>query len=84
MSRGRGGHGGGGRGRLYTYRYTVTTRMTPALRWAAVRAILVFINCEGQSHQTVFTEQPCKLGTVFVRDGGTLLLDLTLYPDCLW
>ena len=26
----------GGRGRLYTYRYTVTTRMTPALRWAAM------------------------------------------------
>ena len=25
----------GGRGRLYTYRYTVTTRMTPTLRWAA-------------------------------------------------
>ena len=24
-----------GRGRLYTYRYTVTTRMTPVLRWAA-------------------------------------------------
>ena len=23
------------------YRYTVTTRMTPALRWAAMRAILV-------------------------------------------
>ena len=32
------GYGGGGRGRLYTYRYTVTTRMTPALRWAAMRA----------------------------------------------
>ena len=30
--------GGGGRGRLYTYRYTVTTGMTPALRWAAMRA----------------------------------------------
>ena len=29
----------GGRGRLYTYRYTVTTRMIPALRWAAMRAI---------------------------------------------
>ena len=28
--------GGGGRGRLYIYRYTVTTRMTPALRWAAM------------------------------------------------
>ena len=23
-------------GRLYTYRYTVTTRMTSALRWAAM------------------------------------------------
>ena len=36
--------GGGevGGGRLYTYRYTVTTRMIPALRWAAMRAILMF------------------------------------------
>ena len=42
---------GGGRGLevveegillLYTYRYTVTTRMTPALRWAVTRAILMF------------------------------------------
>ena len=32
----------GGRGRLYTYCYTVTTRMIPALRWAAMRAILMF------------------------------------------
>ena len=32
----------GGRGRLYTYRYTVTTRMIPALRWAAMRAVLMF------------------------------------------
>ena len=45
--RGRGG------GILYTYRYTVTIRMTPALRWAAMRAILMFHNCEGQSHKTV-------------------------------
>ena len=36
------GYGGGGRRRLYTYHYTVTTRMTSALRWAAVRAILMF------------------------------------------
>ena len=35
------GYGGGGRERLYTYRYTVTIRMTPALRWAAMRAILM-------------------------------------------
>ena len=37
-----GGYGGGGKGRLYTYRYTVTTRMTPALRWAAMKATLTF------------------------------------------
>ena len=28
-------------GRLYTYHYTVTTRMIPALRWTAMRAILM-------------------------------------------
>ena len=26
----------------YTYRYTVTTRLIPALRWAAMRAVLMF------------------------------------------
>ena len=49
------GYGGGGRGRLYTYRYAFTTRMIPALRWVAMRAILMFRNCEGQSHKTVCT-----------------------------
>ena len=49
------GYGGGGRGRLYTYCYTVTTRIS-ALRWAAMRAILMFHNCEGQSHKTVSTD----------------------------
>ena len=29
-------------GRVYTYRHTVTTGMTNALRWAAMRAILMF------------------------------------------
>ena len=47
---------GGGIGRLCTYRYTVTTRMTSAVRWAAMRAILMFHNCEGQSHKTVSTD----------------------------
>ena len=46
---------GGEGGRLYTYRYTVT-RMFHALRWAATRTILMFHNCEGQSHKTVFTD----------------------------
>ena len=50
------GYRGGGRGRIYTYRYTVTNRMIPALRWAAMRAILMFHNCEGQSHKTVCTD----------------------------
>ena len=41
----------------YTYRYSVTTRMTSALRWAAaIRAMLVFHNCEGHSHKTVSTD----------------------------
>ena len=42
--RGEGVEGGmevGGKGDC-TYRYTVTTRMTPALRWAVMRAILMF------------------------------------------
>ena len=30
--------------------------MTPALRWAAMRAILMFHNCERQSHKTVSTD----------------------------
>ena len=29
------------------------TRMTSALRWAAMRAILMFHNCEEQSHKAV-------------------------------
>ena len=39
---GKGVYEGGGRERLYTDRCTVTTRMVPALRWAAMRAILMF------------------------------------------
>ena len=54
------GYGGGGRGRLYTYRYTVTARMIPALRWAAVRC---FINCEGQS------QRQCPQTTTFEEKG---------------
>ena len=46
----------GWRGRLYACRYTVTTRMTSALRSAAMRAILMFHNCEGQSQKTVSTD----------------------------
>ena len=46
----------GEEGDYYTYRYTVTTRMTPALRRAVMRAILMFRNCEGQSHKTVSTD----------------------------
>ena len=56
LGRGEVGGGGGGSGRLYTHRYTVTTRMTSALRWAAMRAILMFHNCEGRSHKTVSTD----------------------------
>ena len=51
---------GGGGERLYSYRYTVTTRMTPALRWAAMRATLMFHNCEGQSQDSVHRPQLLK------------------------
>ena len=51
------GGGGGGGGRLYTHCYTVTTGMTSALRWAALRVLLMFHNnCEGQSHKTVSSD----------------------------
>ena len=70
----------GGRGRLYTYRYTVTTRMTFALRWAATRAILMFIvrdkvarNC---SQTTTFTE---KREPKQIRTKVPLLTSLTPY-----
>ena len=53
---GGGGYGGGGRGRLYTYHYTVTTRMTSALRWAAMESHFnVSVGSDGQSHRTVST-----------------------------
>ena len=46
LGRGEGGGGGGGTevggGGDYIYRYTVTIRMTPALRWAVMRGILMF------------------------------------------
>ena len=48
--------GEGEREIIYTYRYSVTTGMTPALRWTAMRVILLFHNCEGQSHKTVSTD----------------------------
>ena len=40
--RGKGGMEVGEEGDYYTYRYTVTTRMTPALRWAATMSRLMF------------------------------------------
>ena len=62
--RGWGGvYGGGERGRLDTYRYTVTTRMTSALRWAAMTAILIFRNCgETKSQDSVHRPQLLKKG----------------------
>ena len=80
---GENGYLAGGRGRLYTYRYAaVPTRMNSALRWAAMRAILMFHNCEGQSHKT-----QCPQTTIFedkgepkqIRTEVLLLTSLTPY-----
>ena len=50
-------YGGGGEGDYAPIAtLAVTTRKTPALRWAAMRAILMFYNCEGQSHKTASTD----------------------------
>ena len=49
--------GGGGVGRLYTYRYTVTNRMTSALRWAAMRAILMYKVSRQCPQTTTFKEK---------------------------
>ena len=57
LGRGEWVYGIGGRGRLYTYRYTVTTRMTPELRWAAMRAVLAFHHlCVTKSQDSVYTD----------------------------
>ena len=83
---GENGYLAGGRGRLYTYRYAaVPTGMTSALRWAAMRAILMFHNCEGQSHKTVpqTTTFEEKGETKQIRTEVLLLTSLTARPNRL-
>ena len=46
----------GGKGDCIPISTLSATRMTSALRWAAMRAILMFHNCEGQTHKTVSTD----------------------------
>ena len=74
------GYGGVGRGKLYTYRYTVTARMTSALRWAAMRAVLMFHNCDSvirQCPQTTACEE--KGEPKQIRTEVPLLTSLTPY-----
>ena len=47
---------GGGGGIIYLSLHCHHQNMTSELRWAAMRAILMFHNCEGQSHNTVSTD----------------------------
>ena len=68
-----------GGGELYTYCYTVTTRMISDLRWAAMRAISVFHNCEGQSQKTVSTTFEEKGKPKRIRTEVPLLTSLTPY-----
>ena len=73
------GYGGGGRGRLYTYRCTVTTRMTSALRWAAMRAISLIVRdrVTRQCPQTTIFEE--KGERKRIRTEVPLLTSLTPY-----
>ena len=72
---------GGGRGRLYTYHCTVTTRMTSALSWAVMRAILMFIivrdKVTRQSPQTTTFEEKGELKQI--QTEVPLLTSLTPY-----
>ena len=45
-------------GGSYASLYTVTTRMTYALKWAAMTAVLMFQNCEGQNHKQDSVHRP--------------------------
>ena len=67
----------GGRGRLYTYCYIATTRMTYALRWAAMRAINVRDKVTRQCPQTTTFEE--KGEPKQIRTEVPLLTSLTLY-----
>ena len=68
-------------GDRYIYCYTVTTRMTPALRWAVMRAIYCFIIVRDK------VTRQCPQTTIFEENGEPkrirtevpLLTSLTLY-----
>ena len=40
-----------------TYGYTATTRMSPAVRWAVMRAILIFVIVSDKAPQTTTFEE---------------------------
>ena len=64
-------------GYIYTYRYTVTTRMTPALKWAAMRALIVRDKVSRQCPQTTTFEE--KGEPKQIRTEAPLLTSLTPY-----
>ena len=77
-------YGGGGRGKNIndTYRYTVTTKITPALGWAVMRAILMVSlivrnNVTRQCPQTTTFEE--KEEPKRIRTEVPLLTSLTPY-----
>ena len=76
------GYRGWGRGRLYTYRDTVTTRMTPALRWAVYEShfnvsLIVRDKVTRQCPQTTIVEEKGEPNRI--RTEVPLLTSLTPY-----
>ena len=43
----------GEEGRLYTYRHIVSTRMTPALRWAKRESVYLSLHCHHQNDSCI-------------------------------
>ena len=65
----------GGRDYIYTYHYTVTTRMTYALRWAVMRAILMFHNFVRDK-----VTRQCPQTTTFEEKGEQKLIQPKVPP----
>ena len=75
---GEGGLEVGGREIIYLSLH-FTTGMISALRWAAMRAILMFHKCEGQSHKTVSIQTTNFEEPKRIRTEVPLLTSLTPY-----
>ena len=76
------GYGSGGRGRLYTRPYIVSTRMTVALRWAAMTAILMFlIGCDDDNNNKSQTTQLLRFPFILYATNSDIFPLVSYFTD---